>query len=69
MDLFRLIKVLVNALGRIDTSLTRQNFLTALKNTPNNILDGIYLKFYKTQLLNKIYLFHYENSKFIEVKR
>ena len=69
LEAFLSAKVLVNALGRIDTNLTRQNFLTALKNTPNNILDGIYLKFYKTQLLNKIYLFHYENSKFIEVKR
>jgi len=61
-------KILVNALNRVKGDLTRKKFLSALKKTPYNSLDGIYLNFRNTQLLNKVYLFHYENSKFVEVK-
>ena len=62
-------KILVNALNRVKGDLTRKKFLTALKKTPYDSLDGIYLNFRNTQLLNKVYLFHYKNSKFIEVKK
>ena len=39
-----------------------------LKTTPNNLLDGINLEFKNSQLLNKIYLFKYENNEFIKIK-
>ena len=62
-------KVLVNSIKRIKGNLTREELLCELKATPYNPLDGIYLNFRNTQLLNKVYLFHYDNSKFIEIKK
>lgn len=62
-------KVLVNAISRIKDDLTREEFLCNLKETPSDLLDGINLEYKNTQLLNKVYLFHYENSKFVEVEK
>lgn len=61
-------KILVNAISRIKGDITRKKFLYMLKTTPNNLLDGINLEFKNFQLLNKIYLFKYENNEFIKIK-
>lgn len=61
-------KVLVNAISRIKGEITRDKFLYMLKTTPNNLLDGIPIEFKNTQLLNRVYLFEYEEDKFIEIK-
>ena len=61
-------KILVNAISRIKGDITRKKFLYMLKTTPNNLLDGINLEFKNSQLLNKIYLFKYENNEFIKIK-
>jgi branched-chain amino acid transport system substrate-binding protein len=61
-------KILVNAISRIKGEITRKKFIYMLKTTPNNLLEGIDLEFKNSQLLNKIYLFGYENNQFIEIK-
>ena len=61
-------KILVNAISRIKGDITRKKFLYMLKTTPTNLLDGINLEFKNFQLLNKIYLFKYENNEFIKIK-
>lgn len=67
LEAFLSAKVLVNAIQRIKGAITREKFLHALKTTPYNTLDGFYLHFKNTQLLNNVYLFHYENSSFERV--
>ena len=64
LEAFLSAKVLVNGLLRIDGEITRNKFLDSLKKTPNNLLQGIYLNFKNTQLLNKIYLFNYDGFGF-----
>lgn len=61
-------KVLVNALAQIKGTLTREKFIRALKHPLKDELEGITLKYKNTQLLNKIYLFKYEDTNFKEIK-
>ncbi|WP_375723142.1 ABC transporter substrate-binding protein [Arcobacter sp. KX21116] len=61
-------KVLVNAILRIEGDRTREKLISTLKNTPSDILNGIGINYKNSQLLNKTYLFRYENKKFIEIK-
>lgn len=68
LEAFMASKVLVNALSRIQGDITRKKLIHTLKNTPNDLLQGLYLKYRRTQLLNKIYLFKYENKEFKEIK-
>jgi ABC-type branched-subunit amino acid transport system substrate-binding protein len=62
-------KVLVNAITRIKGDKTRKKLISALEKTPNNILEGIKIDYKNSQLLNKVYLFKYENKMFIEIKK
>ncbi len=60
-------KSVVRALKNIDGSITREKFLTEIKKLPKDILDGVEIDYKNKQLHNKVYLFKYKNSKFIEV--
>lgn len=64
-------KVLVNQISKIEKSgkLNSKNLLNTLKNPPKNILYELELDFKNNQLLNKTYLFEYENENFKEIKR
>ena len=64
-------KVLVNQISKIEKlrELNRKNLLNALKNPPKNILYELELDFKNNQLLNKTYLFEYENGNFKELIR
>ena len=64
-------KVLVNQISKIEElgELNRKNLLNALKNPPKNILYELELDFKNNQLLNKTYLFEYENGNFKELIR
>lgn len=61
-------KVLVDAIARIDNGITREKFLKNLKTTPKDLLKGIDLEYKNSQLLNKTFLFKYENNEFIKVE-
>lgn len=67
LEAFLAAKTVVSALKNIKTNITREAFLKEIKNLPNNTLNGIYTEFKNNQLHNKVYLFKYENHKFIEV--
>lgn len=69
LEAFLASKVLVNAIGRIKGDVTRNKLLYTLKTTPNDLLDGLNLRFINSQLLNRIYLYEYKNSSFIELKQ
>ena len=64
-------KVLVNQISKIEKlgELNKRNLLNALKNPPKNILYELELDFKNNQLLNKTYLFEYENGNFKELIR
>ncbi|ABB44104.1 Extracellular ligand-binding receptor [Sulfurimonas denitrificans DSM 1251] len=61
-------KTVVAALQNIDGSITRDKFLSEIKNLQSDSLGGLEIDFKNRQLHNKIYLYRYENSNFIEVK-
>jgi branched-chain amino acid transport system substrate-binding protein len=69
LEAFLSAKVLVNAIQRIKGDRTRQKLLYSLKTTPSNLLDGVILNFKNTQLLNKVYLYHYKNSTFEKIEK
>ena len=68
LESFLASKVFVNAISRIEGSMTREKLLYTLKTTPSDILEGLNIEFKNSQLLNKIYLFKYANNEFIEIK-
>ncbi|WP_320033755.1 ABC transporter substrate-binding protein [Halarcobacter sp.] len=61
-------KVTVEALKKANNSLTYKNFLKQIKYNTKDAINGIPLKFNNTELLNKTYLFKYEDNKFIEIE-
>ncbi len=69
LEAFLSSKILVNAISRINGEITREKLILTLKNTPNNLLEGIPLEYKNSQLLNKTFLFEYKNNEFIEIKR
>jgi len=69
LEAFLASKVLVNAIKRIKGDVTRNKLLYTLKTTPNDLLNGLDLRFINSQLLNKIYLYEYKNSNFIELEQ
>ena len=69
LEAFLSSKVLVNALSRIEGKITREKLISTLKNTPEDLLEGIPLEYKNSQLLNKTFLFEYKNNEFIEIKR
>jgi ABC-type branched-subunit amino acid transport system substrate-binding protein len=68
LEAFLSAKVLVNAIKRIKGAITRPKLLNTLKTTPHDTLDGFYLNFKNTQLLNKVYLYQYKNSIFQRIE-
>jgi len=62
-------KVVIAALQNIKGKITREKFLTNLKNLPYNVLYNIPIQYKNTQLLNKVYLLRYKNNKFQLIRR
>lgn len=60
-------KTVVKALQQIKGNITHRRFLNEIKKLPAHFLSGLTLDFKNTQLLNKVYIFKYENSKFVDV--
>ena len=67
LESFLAAKTVVAALAKIDGSITREKFLREIKNLPKDALKGITIDFKNIQLHNKVYLFKYQDSKFIEL--
>ena len=67
LEAFLAAKSVVEALRNIKGSITREKFLQEIKHLPKDILDGLDIDYKNNQLHNKVYLFKYKNSKFIEV--
>lgn len=68
LEAFLAAKVLVHAILKIEGNVTREKLSKNLKVPLSNLLEGIKLKYINSQLLNKTYLFYYENSQFKEIK-
>ncbi len=68
LEAFLAAKTVVYALQRTTGNITRNKLLKNLKNLPPNILKGLNIKYKSSQLLNKVYLFDYEDGKFIEIE-
>lgn len=67
LEAFLAAKSIVKALKNVDGSFTRDKFLKEIKKLPRNTLDGVSINYKNNQLHNKVYLFQYINSQFIEV--
>ncbi|XPV67884.1 MAG: ABC transporter substrate-binding protein [Halarcobacter sp.] len=61
-------KAVVKSLQKVEDNLSRENFIEALKNLNGNDIKDLNIKFKNQQLLNKTYLYKYEDSKFKEIK-
>lgn len=68
LESFLAAKSIVTAIKNVDGVLTQTKFLEELKKLPSNTLKGIELNYKNSQLLNKVYLFEYNNSKFEELE-
>jgi branched-chain amino acid transport system substrate-binding protein len=68
LESFLAAKTIVQAINNVKGSLTTVKFLEEIKTLPKDTLSGISLNYKNTQLLNKVYLFRYKNSKFKEIK-
>jgi len=68
LEAFMSAKVLVDAIKRIKGDVTRQKLIHTLKTTQSDLLHGLYLRFNNSQLLNRTYLYEYQDSKFKEIK-
>lgn len=70
LEAFLSANVLVDAIKKNDSVLSQESFLKELKNIDSkNILDGLQLQYKNKQLLNKSYLFTYENGIFKEIEK
>jgi ABC-type branched-subunit amino acid transport system substrate-binding protein len=69
LESFLAAKTVVKALQQIKGNITQQRFLDQIKKLPSEFLSGLTLNYKNTQLLNKVYIFKYENSKFVDVNR
>ncbi len=67
LESFLAAKAIVKALSNINGTITRTKFLDELRKIPEDTLKGITLNYKNSQLLNKVYLFEYKNSKFEEI--
>ena len=61
-------KIVVKALQNVKGILTYSKFIKEIQILPSDTLKGMKIKYKNTQLLNKVYLFKYNNSKFVEIK-
>lgn len=67
LESFLSAKTIIKALSKVEGTLTQEKFLISLKTVPRDTLKGIELKYKNSQLLNKVYLFEYVDSKFKEI--
>jgi branched-chain amino acid transport system substrate-binding protein len=67
LESFLSAKAVVLALKNVDGTLTREKFLKNIETLRKNSLNGVEINYKNKQLHNKVYLFKYEDSKFIEV--
>lgn len=68
LESFLAAKAVVKALKQIDGTITRKKFIHEMHNLPKNTLQGVAINFKHDQLHNKVYLFEYKNSQFVEIK-
>jgi len=68
LEAFISAKVLIYAISKIEGERTREKLTKSLKNISKNDFEGLNLNYKNTQLLNKTYLFSYENEHFNEIK-
>ncbi|GAB6073943.1 ABC transporter substrate-binding protein [Nautilia lithotrophica] len=61
-------KILLRAFEKLTFPYTPSHLINIIKNTPENFLKGINIKYRNNQLLNKTYLFIFENHKFKEIQ-
>jgi ABC-type branched-subunit amino acid transport system substrate-binding protein len=61
-------KAVIKSLEKTKDNLTRVNFIDSLKSLNKNDIKDLDLEFRNHQLLNKAYLYKYEDSKFKEIK-
>jgi ABC-type branched-subunit amino acid transport system substrate-binding protein len=61
-------KILLRAFEELSFPYTPSHLVKIIKNTPQDFLKGIKIEYRNHQLLNKTYLFKYENDKFKEIK-
>ena len=68
LESFLAAKTVIKALNEIKGILTKEKFLEEMKNLKEDTLQGIKINYKNTQLLNEVYLFKYENTRFVELK-
>lgn len=68
LEAFLVAKTVVEAIVKIKGNLTHSKFLKAYKSLTSENLRGIDLNYKDSQLSHKVYLFNYENSKYIELE-
>ncbi|GAX87191.1 conserved hypothetical protein [Lebetimonas natsushimae] len=61
-------KILINALNKLNFPYTTNHLKKIIINTPENFLKGLTINFKNNQLLNKTYLYKFENNTFKEIK-
>lgn len=61
-------KILLRAFERLTFPYSPSHLVNIIKNTPKNFLKGISIKYKNNQLLNKTYLFEYNNHSFKELR-
>lgn len=69
LEAFLSAKIFVAAIKKIKGDITREKFKQAIRNLPQNTLSGISLDNEGKNLLNKVYLFQYQNKKFVEIQK
>jgi len=67
LESFLAAKTVVAALQTIEGDITREKFLKEIKNLKSDSLGALEIGFKNTQLHNKVYLYKYKDSNFIEV--
>lgn len=68
LEAFLAAKSVVSSLQRIEGNITREKFLKSFRELPQDTFKGMEVNYKNTQLLNKVYLFEYYDSKFREIK-
>ncbi|WP_456470588.1 ABC transporter substrate-binding protein [Caminibacter sp.] len=61
-------KILLRAFDKLTFPYTPSHLVGIIKSTPSNFLKGVKIEYKNNQLLNKTYLFKYENNTFKELK-
>lgn len=67
LESFLAAKTVVKTIQSMKGSLTHENFLKTIKTLPPDFLEGISTEFKNSQLLNRVHLFEYKESKFVEI--